>query len=374
MFASVCFPAVLLYNGKFEVVYNGCIVQKENLSPRGLSNAYATFSHVPGTRFICRAVESASIASETFQAPPRPSLSSESDVRISEAQAVDEEFRQRMVSGGVAVAIFLVACGLTAPDAPLSYMPTYVPPRHVGLCQREGFRPPSSRIQNIYPAVRSTIDLVCSYVDRAHSTVLSRDAWTADVEKALTPGLVDLKAALAATADSAAVSFFTKSWPEGWLAFSTWLNAIILESAVMELRCFSATVDEYFWARAVRLHGAFGTVHFSMSDAGVPDASTTLTQWKQSGNLQEAQRFFKRMLNTEQGNKIFPYRFFYDTYDYRRVDPWTWPGMRKLHWPNPLELLGDVGTKLASQWRQIADQTRKLLSKLARQPDAYGTH
>jgi hypothetical protein len=66
VFASVCFPAVLLYNGKFEVVYNGCIVQKENLSPRGLSNAYATFSHVPGTRFICRAVESASIASETF--------------------------------------------------------------------------------------------------------------------------------------------------------------------------------------------------------------------------------------------------------------------------------------------------------------------
>jgi hypothetical protein len=44
------------------------------------------------------------------------------------------------------------------------------------------------------------------------------------------------------------------------------------------------------------------------------------------------------MRDFEEGRGSHPFRFFYDTADFRRVGGYPWPGLRPLTWPDPHEV------------------------------------
>ena len=84
-------------------------------------------------------------------------------------------------------------------------------------------------------------------------------------------------------------------------------------------------------------------------------AIQTLLAYKQADQIEAAAKCFQRMLDFEEAPGIFPYRWFYDHLDVRHASPFPWPGLRKLLWPDPHEVLPPgVGAALLSAYPQIA--------------------
>jgi hypothetical protein len=78
------------------------------------------------------------------------------------------------------------------------------------------------------------------------------------------------------------------------------------------------------------------------------------------------------MLAHEVAPGVRPYRWFYDTGDFRRVGGLPWPGLRPLTWPDPASVLPPgVADDLLSSYSNIATQAQTMRALLSQQDDAY---
>ena len=249
--------------------------------------------------------------------------------------------------------------------------------QHISFCTGNyGFGPNDLLLLEATPIVRA----ICDYVATASAkTTMSIDAWTPKVVAALSPIMESLRAILPdegvrtiAAYDSRANMRIHLAWPKGWGLFCVWIDELSLATGVMELSALSAILREHFWTSELQKSGAFGPVWLDTEDSGISDnPAQTLMKWKRSGNRPEAERFFQRMLDFEDG-RTFPFRYFYDTLDVHRVDGCAWPGLPRLNWPNPEDVLPEgVAAALRQSWRVIADEARKLAHTLRQQGDAY---
>jgi hypothetical protein len=181
----------------------------------------------------------------------------------------------------------------------------------------------------------------------------------------------------------------------GWAKFRAWLDAVAHKSEAMQIKALSAPIWEATWVGLQALgDGLLGDIQPKPVAAGggadggpgyrgqfatllpaATMAAQVLQYYKQAGRLDEAERFFREVvLGYEEGAGVFPFRWFFDTADFRRVSAFPFPGLRKLTWPDPHDVLptGVAEALLAAHPAIAAEAAAADVAQLlAEQEDAY---
>ena len=239
--------------------------------------------------------------------------------------------------------------------------------------------PPPSELKQVARIAFSVAAGACEYLGPAPAPRrLSLGRWDEGKARALQPMRELIAKGLAAEPD------LLDGSGAPWLKFQQWMDKVAFESESFELRILSAPILEAMWAALTERFGMLGTITiggmvpegFEAGATLVPHlAIQTLLAYKQADQIEAAEKCFQRMLDFEEAPGIFPYRWFYDHLDVRHASPFPWPGLRKLVWPDPHEVLPPgVGAALLSAYPQIAAEALQATTAeldLAAQGDAY---
>jgi hypothetical protein len=208
---------------------------------------------------------------------------------------------------------------------------------------------------------------------------LSEGRWTTHVERALGPSLERIRAVLAEETNVMG--------QRTWKLMEDWLQAVASESEAFEIQALIAPIQEKRWSALIGRYGALGIVSPKPDRGPGPGGSkwclvsgcshdqisqVAMENWKRSGRVADAERFYQQMWSYEEGDGVFPYRYMYDTGDARRVSALPLSGLRPLTWPDPRSLLREgVADELLNNLQPITEEARDAMDLLLEQKDAY---
>jgi hypothetical protein len=244
---------------------------------------------------------------------------------------------------------------------------------------------PSAELEptQLRDALTSVAVAVCDHLgSNPPKRRVSEGRWTAEVDLALGPSLQRMRAVLAEQTTNV-------MGQRAWKTMEDWLQAVAGESEAFEIQALIAPIQEKRWFALIDRYGAFGIVSPKPDRGPGPGGSkwcllsgcshdqisqVAIENWKRSGRVEDAQRFFQHMWSYEEGtgSGVFPYRYMYDTADVRHVSALPVPGLRKLTWPEPRTLLPKgVADELLSNLPSIAEEAGRATGLLEDQEDAY---
>eukprot|EP00746_Dinoflagellata_sp_MGD_P053445 gnl/MRDRNA2_/MRDRNA2_23519_c0_seq2.p1 gnl/MRDRNA2_/MRDRNA2_23519_c0~~gnl/MRDRNA2_/MRDRNA2_23519_c0_seq2.p1 ORF type:complete len:478 (-),score=75.29 gnl/MRDRNA2_/MRDRNA2_23519_c0_seq2:13-1386(-) len=204
-------------------------------------------------------------------------------------------------------------------------------------CNMKTHNPEPARFGPLFFRVKHIIDVICDYVSKPVTLTPAASRWTFRAKQLLEPLEPELDVLLSNTP------------LEGWDNFYRWLHELTVESEALELFSLGAQIMAQFWWKQEAPRGVLGQnmaileLHRKLPvlSTYVPEA---LTLWKRAGRFDKSEKFFKELLAFQEGPKIFPWRLFYDSDDFRRASQRCRPGLRSFTQPDAHMLLpGTVG-------------------------------